>query len=93
MEEFSRRQAAGWVATAVDAEPVRVSVHIDDLEVAAGWAPATRRAQAKGEHRHFTLRLAGIWKYCHPTNKLTVRADGVPLPILGLGLFLVPQAR
>jgi Methyltransferase domain len=91
VEEFSRRHAQGWVNAAVDAKPIRVSVHIDDLEVAAGWATSWRaEPSSNGEHRYFTLRLAGIWKYCQPTNKLTVRADGELLPITGHGMYLVP---
>jgi SAM-dependent methyltransferase len=92
VEEFTRRRAAGWVAASVDAKPIRVSVHIDDLEVAVGWATSARAEPAsKGEHRLFALRLPGMWKYCRPANKLTVRADGEPLPITGHGMYLVPS--
>ena len=91
VEEFSRRQASGWVRASVQAAPIRVSVHIDDVEVAVGWGTSNRaEPDGDGERRYFTLRLAGIWRYCQPTNKLTVRADGVPLPIEGHGMFLVP---
>lgn len=91
VEKFSRRSAHGWVKAAVDARPIRVTVHIDDLEVVVGWATSSRAEPSPdGEHRFFTLRLEGIWKYCGPTNRLTVRADGALLPISGHGMFLVP---
>jgi SAM-dependent methyltransferase len=92
VEEFTSRHALGWVAACADAKPIRLSVHIDDLEVAGGWATSARaEPTSKGEHRLFTLRLAGIWKYCQTTNKLTVRADGEALPITGHGMYLVPS--
>jgi SAM-dependent methyltransferase len=90
VEEFSRRWVAGWVAASVDAEPIRVSVHIDDVEVGVGWATSARAEPAsKGEHRQFALRLVGMWKFCQPTNKLTVRVNGEALPITDHGMYLV----
>ena len=94
VEEFTRRHAEGWVAAPVDAKPIRVSVHVDDLEVAVGWATSARaEPTSRGEHRYFTLRLAGVWKYCRATNKLTVRADGKPLPIAGQGMYFVAPSE
>jgi SAM-dependent methyltransferase len=94
VEVFSQREAAGWVAAAPDAKPIRVSLHVDELEVTAGWATTARSDRAAfGEARSFRLRFSDVWKYAGPKNKLTVRANGTPLPIAGTGMYLVPKKR
>ena len=85
------RQAAGWVAASVDAKPIRVSVYINDLEVVSGWATSARaEPTSKGELQYFALRIEGIWEFCGVNNRLTVRADGVPLPITDHGMYPRP---
>ena len=91
VDQFTRRQVAGWVAASIDAEPIRVSVHINEVEVVAGWATSARAEPTrKGELRFFDLRIDGMWNFCHPNQRLTVRADGELLPITDHGMFLVP---
>ena len=92
VEVFTTREASGWVAAPPDAKPIRVSLHVDGLEVTAGWAATPRSDRAAfGEARSFRLRFSDVWKYAGPKNKLTVRANGTPLPIAGVGMYLVPK--
>jgi Methyltransferase domain len=95
VEVFNQREASGWVVAARAAKPIRVSLHVDELEVTAGWAtaPRTDRAAPFGEVRSFRLRFSDVWKYAGPNNKLTVRVNGIPLPIAGAGMCVVPQKR
>jgi SAM-dependent methyltransferase len=92
VEVFTQREATGWVAAPPHAKPIRVSLHVDELEVTAGWATTARSDRtAFGEARSFRLRFSDVWKYAGPKNKLTVRANGTPLPIAGAGMYLVPE--
>jgi hypothetical protein len=94
VELFSQRIASGWVAAERDAKPIRVSLYVDELEVTAGWATTSRTDRvASGEARSFRLRFSDVWKYAGPKNKLTVRVNGTPLPIAGVGMYVVPKKR
>jgi SAM-dependent methyltransferase len=91
VEEFTRRRVTGWVAVPLDAPPVRVSLHLDGLEVAAAWAAEARERGEAKELRRFDFTLRDIWRYAGPSSRLTVHAGGsAPLPIAGHGRSLAP---
>lgn len=98
VDEFTRVLAAGWVAVPPGAAPVRVSLHIGRVEVASTWATAAGPAgpdpagtRGPLELRTFRFKVRGIWRYAKRTHRITVRADGQPLPIVGHGMFLRPE--
>jgi SAM-dependent methyltransferase len=91
VEMFSKDHVTGWVAVKADAPPTRVSLLVNDLEVAATWATDTMPNRNNwGEIRPFNFRLRDIWAYSKTKYKLTVRVEGKALPIVGHGMFLTP---
>jgi SAM-dependent methyltransferase len=92
VEEFTESGLAGWVMVPDPAARVRVTLQLDDLPVAATWATGEITRNGTGVARGFRLALRDIWTYVGPQHRLTVRADGVPLPIVGHGMHLVPDS-
>jgi hypothetical protein len=92
VEEFSARQTVGWVAVPPGADPVRVTLHLNSLEVGATWAvdPMPGR-QGWGEIRSFRFRTKDVWQYARTSGKVVVKADGKALPINGRGMFARPH--
>jgi hypothetical protein len=92
VENFEHRQIVGWVTGERDAFPVRVSLHVNDFEVAATWADHPIERNAIGAVRGFRFALADIWKYCKRSDKVTVRMGGQPLPMTTKGIYKRPAA-
>jgi SAM-dependent methyltransferase len=85
VEVFSQREIVGWVRVAATAAPTRITLHVDELEVAGTWAADVIHA-GPAERRGFRLALHDVWQYCRAGTRLSVRADGEPLHIAGAGL-------
>ena len=91
VEEFTPEGLSGWVEVP-DERGVRVQLCVGDTEVMATWA-LDRTDRAPGPTvRGFSLRTRDLWAYCSRTDRVTVRIDGVPVPIAGHGLWLVPAS-
>lgn len=90
VEQFGRDRVTGWVAVGEDAPPTRVSLLLNDLEVAATWATAQSDRVNWGEVRGFNIRVKDIWQYVKQDDQITVRVAGRSLPIAGKGMFLSP---
>ena len=94
VEVFTKDKVSGWVAVPADAPPVRVSLLVNDLEVAAGWATDSRADRHNwGEVRPFDFRLRDVWAYSKTKYKLTVRVGGKAVPIAGQGMYFVPPSN
>lgn len=85
VDVFSQREIVGWVRVAATTAPTRITLHVDELEVAATWA-ADVIGGGEFERRAFRLALHDVWHYCRAGTRLTVRADGEPLRIAGSGV-------
>jgi SAM-dependent methyltransferase len=79
----------GWVTAAPDAPPARITLCVDNLEVAATWAADVVAGGGRRERRGFRLALRDVWQYCRSGTRLSVRADGEPLHIAGHGRAFV----
>lgn len=90
VEKFDAGQVTGWVAVPAHAQPVRVSLQVNAVEVAATWATDPMPRTNWGEARSFEFALHDVWAYCRKSDKLTVRMDGKSLPIAGHGMYLTP---
>lgn len=92
VEDFTPRQVNGWVAAPAGSPPVRVTLHLNGLEIGATWAidPMPDRT-AWGEVRPFRFRVRDVWDYGKKTGKVVVKADGSPLPIAGKGMYAHPH--
>ncbi len=88
VETFTRDAVSGWVAIPAGHAPVRVTLHLEDLQVAGTWANDVVSRSGDTEIRGFRFVLKDIWAYAAVDQTLTVRADGAPLPIAGVGMHL-----
>ena len=52
--------------------------------------PRDDRRNSRQEIRTFSFRVHDLWQYLKKENRVTVRVDGLPLPIYGHGMFLRP---
>jgi hypothetical protein len=93
VEQFSKDRITGWVAVREDSPPTRVSLMLNDLEVAATWASPLADRSNWGEVRGFNIRVKDIWQYAHLDDQLTVRVAGRSLPIAGKGMYLSPEVN
>jgi SAM-dependent methyltransferase len=94
VEVFTKDKVSGWVAVTADAPPVRVSLLVNELEVAATWATDTLADRNNwGEVRPFDFRVRDVWAYSKTKYKFTVRVEGTSLPIAGHGMYLAPPAN
>ena len=92
VETATASEIVGWVAVPPPGSaPVRVSLHLQGVEVGATWASTVRgELNSWGEVRTFRFQLRDVWLYARKSDKLVVRADGKALPILGCGMFVRP---
>ncbi len=85
VEEFSKRLVTGHVVVPRGSAPTRVALFLDDLEASATYATADPDAEndhpGTHEARRFAFRIRDLWEYVGPGTAITVRVDGVPLPI------------
>jgi SAM-dependent methyltransferase len=91
VEAFERRQILGWVAADPDGPPVRVAVYLNDIEAAGTWAVDPIERDGPGDFRAFRLGIFDLWSYARRSDKISVRVDGQPVPIVGRGLYFHPR--
>lgn len=87
VEVIDRRQIQGWVVGPPERLPAQVALYVDELKVRTVWADEPNRSNSIGEARGFSMRVKGLWEHCPPGSRISVRVDGVPLPIVGKGIF------
>ncbi|MGQ0624470.1 MAG: methyltransferase domain-containing protein [Sporichthyaceae bacterium] len=92
VEDFTRNTVEGWIAVPAGTPPIKVTLHLGAVEVAATWATAGTDRTGTGEVRGFRFLLNHIWNFAKTTDTLTVRAGGMLLPIAGRGMFLRPES-
>lgn len=90
VEQFSKTEVNGWLTVPAGAAPVRVSLRLNDHEVAATWATDVAERNARSEVRRFNFRLRDIWEYSKKHHRLTVRVGGSAIPISGHGMYRRP---
>lgn len=90
VELFEQRQVVGWVEANADRFPIRVTLFINDVEVASTWADDPSQHNTRRMIRSFRFALYDIWQFCHKRDRLTVRIDGRPVPIAAKGTYKRP---
>lgn len=90
VEEFEQRYIVGWVEASGADFPVKVSLWVNDLEVASTWADEPSRHNTQRTTRGFRIFLRDIWQFCTRSDKVTVRIGGRPLPIAQKGTYKRP---
>ena len=91
VEEFTRRSVSGWVMVPAGQSGVRVTLHLQDVQVAATWAGDAVERGGPREIRGFRFALRDVWNFARAEHRLTVRVDGTPLPIAGVGMHVSPE--
>src|SRR5581483_154187 len=92
VEVFDPDGVSGWVEVAPGAAPPPVELYVDDLRVDSAFAADAGERHAAGDVRTFRFPLADLWDFVGPSNRLTVRVGGRPVPITGHGMFRVPDS-
>jgi SAM-dependent methyltransferase len=90
VEVFTNREIVGWVAVQSEAPPVRVTLRVNQVEVASTWAIDTINLHSWGEVRGFRIALYDLWRYCKKSDRVGVRAGERTLPIVQKGMFYRP---
>lgn len=93
VETFEYWRIVGWVVGEPDVFPIRVSLYVNDLEVASTWADNPVKRNTWAEARGFRFALADIWKYCKKTDRVTVRIGDTLLPIAAKGIYKRPANK
>jgi len=91
VEEFNLVELHGWVLVPPDAPPVRITLHLEGLQIAGTWATETTDREGGEEIRGFRLMLRDAWQFARVRHRFTVRANSEPLPIVGHGMCLRPE--
>jgi hypothetical protein len=92
VEQFDSTQVVGWVESAAGADPVRVSLWADDVQVDGTYAVDPAHRHGDGDVRTFRFALADLWHFVGPQNRLTVRTGDNALPIAGHGTYVAPES-
>lgn len=87
VEEIGGRQITGTVTTA-GAEPVRVALFVNEVEVDAVSAPPAEDGSA-----HFRFPVKDMWRFCGPEDRVTVRVGERSLPMPGGGMHYAPTKK
>jgi hypothetical protein len=90
VETFEPRCIEGWVEADESQFPVRVSLCVNDLEVAGTWADEPCRHNTQRTARGFRIILKDLWQFTQRTDRVSVRIDGRPIPIAKKGTYKKP---
>jgi hypothetical protein len=90
VETFSRRKISGWVAAPKNVLPARVTLRLNDVEVAATWADRPTPRNTFTDARGFRFALSDIWHYCGPGDRLSVHIGDTVVPIARRGVYRRP---
>lgn len=90
VETFDPRFVEGWVEGDEAQFPVRVSLCVNGLEVAGTWADEPSKHNTQRTVRGFRIVLKDIWGFCKRTDRVSVRIDGLPIPIAKKGTYKIP---
>jgi SAM-dependent methyltransferase len=91
VEEFSDRTIRGWVATDPGSDPVLVAVMVNGLEAVTTWVTDGSPGHGGDELRTFGFTVRDLWRYCRRRDRLSVRINNRPLPIVGHGMYRAPS--
>lgn len=90
VDDVTTSAAVGWVVGPSDRLPVRLGLFLDELQVRSAWADQPSGANTAEAARSFSIPLRGIWDFCEKTTQVSVRVDGVPLPMAKRGIYKRP---
>lgn len=84
MQQFDKRAVSGTVTVPSGSAPVRVELFLNKIKLAGTFAalgePADD-ADSRLETRPFRFALQDVWRFARTADRLTVQAEGQPLPI------------
>ncbi len=88
VEEVSPRQIVGALTIAGQAEPVRVRLLVNEIEVDRVDVPPGE----EGGVAHFRFPIKDMWRFCHRTDRITVRVGDGCLGMPDGSLYYSPVA-
>ena len=90
VETFEPRTIRGWVTGDRSRFPVRVSLFVNEFEVASTWANDPSIRNTPDTARAFSFTVVDLWRYCATTDRVSVRIGGRPIPIAAKGIYKRP---
>lgn len=90
VEVFEPGHIVGWVEADEAQFPIRVSLCVNELEVASTWADEPSRHNTRRATRGFRIILKDLWQFCRRTDQVTVRIGGRPIAIAQKGTYKRP---
>jgi hypothetical protein len=91
VEVFERREIAGWVEVEAGTGPVRVDLCVNDDAVAQTLATAASGRRVYGDLVDFRFAITDLWEFTKRKDRISVRIDGKPLPIVRRGTYYRPR--
>jgi SAM-dependent methyltransferase len=90
VETFDQQQVAGWIEEEAGGAAVQVTLCVNDVDVDSTWAVDAAPRRGSGTLRNFRFALHDLWDYVTPSDQVSVRIDGRPVPIAGAGTYVSP---
>jgi hypothetical protein len=91
VDVLKRREIAGTVRLTKGSATVRVELHVNEVPVAATWATPAKGERATSRRRRFRFALIDLWRFTKRTDRITIRIDNKPIPIVGKGMYYRPR--
>lgn len=92
VEVFERRLVAGWVEVDRGSGPVRVDLCVNGTPVVHSWAAPDKGRRVYGQLLSFRFTLSDLWKFTQRTDRISVRIEGKPAPIVNKGTYYRPRS-
>lgn len=90
VETFEPRHIVGWVEAEESEFPVKVTLYVNQMEVASTWADEPSKHNTSRTTRGFRILLRDLWKFCGRDDRVSVRVGSQPLPIAHKGTWKRP---
>lgn len=91
VEVFERREIAGWVDAEPGSGPLSVELCVNEVPVAKTWAAPANGRHVHGELLRFRFRLTDLWNFTKRADRVSIRVDSQPIPIINKGMYYHPR--
>ena len=84
VDHFDNRSVTGTVTVPRGSRPVRVELFLNKIKLAGTFATLGEEADEANprlENRRFRFALQDVWRFARTSDRITVQAEGQPLPI------------
>lgn len=87
VKTFSDKVVRGWVAGDAETFPILIELSVNGEPLLSTWADSSSQVNSWDETKSFTLGIRDIWPFLKRGDKISIHADGFPLPIVKYGQY------